>query len=411
MNSNTYDYARFKEKQTKLAKMIKEGSEYIILLNMNQYSDSLKDLSNKTNLETFKIQVIGTSNNGKSNNIKLSQSAGELKRIINNEALVKIIPQQLAMLTSSLEDIKARYQEAQYRLHDMEYKKREMAARISDKIHRMDSDFNRCIDYYFYELTNKIHVWIEECKPSAFMNIINIRKCVEIFVNEIRDSIKGSIEEDQTFWQNNIIEPLITDRIEDLMQTVEQNLEIFYIEVDQIRLDIAGKSSPANSNAVPLWQRGTANDGGLQFFAKGVGQQVSAYLRLTLFGLLNSVTIRNFIMGGMILPNFLQMNQIVLRVKHEFKRNIIEQVNSMTLDIKTKCVNNIISNITDRGNEIVKSMDIEIKEIRIQVEDIIKQIDTGKEQAEQRRNELIICTEKLKKLNVAVDDFIFEYNN
>jgi len=254
-------------------------------------------------------------------------------------------------------------------------------------------------------------VWIEECKPSAFMNIINIRKCVEIFVNEIRDSIKGSIEEDQTFWQNNIIEPLITDRIEDLMQTVEQNLEIFYIEVDQIRLDIAGKSSPANSNAVPLWQRGTANDGGLQFFAKGVGQQVSAYLRLTLFGLLNSVTIRNFIMGGMILPNFLQMNQIVLRVKHEFKRNIIEQVNSMTLDIKTKCVNNIISNITDRGNEIVKSMDIEIKEIRIQVEDIIKQIDTGKEQAEQRRNELIICTEKLKKLNVAVDDFIFEYNN
>ena len=66
MVDNSSSYAPYKAKQQKLAKLLNESSEVISVLNMKQYKENLKLLSNKVNNDTFKIQVVGTFKNGKS---------------------------------------------------------------------------------------------------------------------------------------------------------------------------------------------------------------------------------------------------------------------------------------------------------------------------------------------------------
>ena len=65
-NKQYEQYAAFKEKQTELAGMLGEASEVIADLNMQQFRDNLKKLSDKVQNDSFKVQIVGTFKNGKS---------------------------------------------------------------------------------------------------------------------------------------------------------------------------------------------------------------------------------------------------------------------------------------------------------------------------------------------------------
>lgn len=63
---NYQGYAWFKEKRSNLAQMLGESSTIIKDLAMPQFADNLKQLSEKVNNDSFKIQIVGTFKNGKS---------------------------------------------------------------------------------------------------------------------------------------------------------------------------------------------------------------------------------------------------------------------------------------------------------------------------------------------------------
>ena len=62
---NYQGYAWFKEKRSNLAQMLGESSTIIKDLAMPQFADNLKQLSEKVNNDSFKIQLVGTFKNGK----------------------------------------------------------------------------------------------------------------------------------------------------------------------------------------------------------------------------------------------------------------------------------------------------------------------------------------------------------
>lgn len=65
-NNLNHEYVWFKEKKSDLAKMLGESSEIINDLAMPQFAENLKQLSDKVNNDSFKIQIVGTFKNGKS---------------------------------------------------------------------------------------------------------------------------------------------------------------------------------------------------------------------------------------------------------------------------------------------------------------------------------------------------------
>lgn len=66
MPLNQEDIRQFRERRERLGKMLSESSEKVQELNMSAAVGTLKQLSNKVENDTFKLQVIGTFKNGKS---------------------------------------------------------------------------------------------------------------------------------------------------------------------------------------------------------------------------------------------------------------------------------------------------------------------------------------------------------
>lgn len=60
------DYTWFKKKKNELVDLISESSEVINDISLTQYAKGLQQLGSKVDRDTFKIQIVGTFNNGKS---------------------------------------------------------------------------------------------------------------------------------------------------------------------------------------------------------------------------------------------------------------------------------------------------------------------------------------------------------
>ncbi len=64
--SNFQDYSWFREKKGALVNLINESSSTINDISLTQYAEGLRQLGQKVNSDTFKIQIVGTFKNGKS---------------------------------------------------------------------------------------------------------------------------------------------------------------------------------------------------------------------------------------------------------------------------------------------------------------------------------------------------------
>ncbi len=64
--SNFQDYSWFREKKGALVSLIKESSGIINDISLTQYAEGLRQLGQKVDNDTFKIQIVGTFKNGKS---------------------------------------------------------------------------------------------------------------------------------------------------------------------------------------------------------------------------------------------------------------------------------------------------------------------------------------------------------
>lgn len=395
-------------------------SAYQALMGKKNSDEALLNLSGmdafEEDLSNFLINHRG--------NVKLSQPAKELKMIINNEALFKIIPQQKAMLSTSCDEIKTRYKDVKPKLDAMQEKKRQLAQRITLMIERMVPDITRCTHNFFNDLSDKIPVWVNDYEVTNSMSLLHIKQSAGEIIEEILEDVKGRIEDEQNIWLNNTLKILIEDKVKDMLSSVEQNLENFYVEIDQIRIDISGGSGSETVTDVPLWQRVVGVGGGLLIgdlglaaaggafglnkeFVKQIAIQIGAYVGLALIGLLNPITIIAVIIGGIIFGGFKQKKQLVEKVKKEVIKNLTDQINQASYNCTDRIVEDVKGKISEFGDLIVSSMDTEINEISIQVEDIIKQLESGEEQVNNRKKELLDCEEKLKVLNVSLDNFIF----
>lgn len=66
IRNTSYEYAMFKKRQTELSGIFDRAAIVMNQLNLKHHVETLKRLSNKTQNDTFKIQVVGTFKNGKS---------------------------------------------------------------------------------------------------------------------------------------------------------------------------------------------------------------------------------------------------------------------------------------------------------------------------------------------------------
>ncbi len=356
-------------------------------------------------------------------NIKLAPATRELSRIIRQDTLERIIPEQRSAYDTDINVLKARYEEAKPKLDGMEKKKLMLENRIKTIIDSMMPDFRRCIVSYFNELPGKIKVWVDEYEPTTELSMMHLTKDAEKLTNEISEFLIQKVDSEQVLWTNTTLQSMISGKVEGMIAAIEGNLENFFIELDEIKMDISGVDKK-KVDQVPLWQRIVAAGGGMlvsgyggaalgaatgltKDFAKGLALQVSAYLALAFVGLLNPVTIIAVIVASVVGGGFAAKKDITKKVKKGISEEFCNNIMNSSSNTVEKFIEDIKIKISEIGEIIVGSMDTEIREIELQVESIIKEMELGKENIEKQKKELDAKEAQLRRISRDLEEFIF----
>ena len=356
--------------------------------------------------------------------IKLSQPARELKRILNNEALYKVIPSQRAMLDSSLDEVRARYDAAMPQFDTLKSKKDQIIAKIMLRIEQSKSEFRRAVNRNTISVADMIPGWINDYNPKQSLGLIPTKNKISAVVVEITEEINKKITEQQRQWKNEVMIPLVNERAQYIFESTEQDLTRLYEEIDAITIQISGGDDVAPKD-VPVWQRVAGAAGGLLLGCPdialaagitGITKELVKSVALVLgteavlamiLGLANPFVLVGGLVAAVLGGGF-KGAAAMKELKKKLSDKFVETISSNADKSATDTSESIASYLTGISTDVSTAIDNEIKQTEQQVEGIIAEMRRGQANIDARKQVLSSCEEKITALSTELDAFTFE---
>ena len=356
--------------------------------------------------------------------MKLSQPARELKRILNNEALYKVIPSQKAMLDSSLDDVKARYETTRPQLDALKQKKEQAISKLTLRIEQSKHEFKRAVNQNAISVTGMIPGWINAYAPKASIGLIPTKAKISAVVVEISDYVNKKILEQQKKWREEVMIPLVNEKSAYIFESSEQDLTLLYKEIDEISIKVSGNRD-IEPQQVPVWQRIAGAAGGLLIGCpdiavaagiSGINKELIKNIALVLgteavLGLFIGFTNPFVLVGGIIaailgggFSGKAAMNSVKTKLSDAFVTSISKNADANS----TKIVESIAGKLTELSGEISTALDNDINQAEQQVKGIIAEMEQGKANVQNRKQILASCEAKITELSTELDAFTFE---
>ena len=370
---------------------------------------------------TKRLSEFLTKDKGK---IKLSQPARELKRILNNEALYKVIPNQRAKLDSSLDEVRVRYDAAKPKLEMLKTKKEQLISKLKLKIEQSKHEFIRASNRNYLSVAEMIPGWINTFQPKNKFSVIPTKSKATIVVSEITDYVVGKLETQQKEWKKSVLQPLVEERSQYIFESAEQDLTNLYAEIDSLNVSISGQHD-IDSNTVPLWQRIAAGAGGLLLgdiglafsggvngfskdLAKVAGLEIGAGALLYFIGALNPFTLVAVLLTAIISSRNSSSSGAMKRTKEMVSEQIVNQLTANADENSSQMAEAICQKLDDIANSISTAIDVEIGQTEEQVQSIIAEMQRGQASIDARKQVINSCENKITALSTDLDAFTFE---
>lgn len=372
-------------------------------------------------LLTNKLSEFLTKDKGK---VKLSQPARELKKILNNEALYKVIPNQRAMLDSSLEEVKTRYDAAKPQLEMLRTKKEQVISELKLKIEQSKNEFKRAYNRNFLSVAEMIPGWINAFQPKNKFSVIPTKSKATVVISEITEHVAGKLEAQQKEWKKSVLQPLVEERSNYIFESKEQDLKNLFAEIDSLNMSISGQHN-VNPDTVPLWQRittalgglligdlGLAISGGINGFSKDLakvaGLEIGAGALLYFIGALNPFTLVAILLTSIITSWNTSSSTAMKRTKEMVSDQIVKQLSTNADEDSSQKAEAICQKLNDIANSISTAIDAEIGQAEEQVQSIIAEMQQGQACIDARKKVIDSCENKITALSTELDAFTFE---
>ena len=370
---------------------------------------------------TTRLSEFLTKDKGK---VKLSQPARELKRILNNEALFKVIPSQRAMLDSSLDEVKARYETAKPRLETLRSKKEQLISKLKLKIEQSKQEFKRASNRNYLSVAEMIPGWINEYQPKNTFSLIPTKAKTTVVVTEITDFVIKKIESHQKEWKKTVFLPLVEERSHYIFESAEQDLTKLYGDIDSLNMSISGQHD-VDPDDVPLWERigagtfglvigdiGLAFSGGVNGFSKDLAKvaamEIGAGALLYFIGALNPYTIVAVLLTAIVSSWKSSSSGAMKRTKELLSEQVVNQLTASADENSSQMAEAICQKLDDIANGISAAIDEEVGQTEEQVQKIIVEMQRGQANIDARKQVINSCEEKIKELSKELDTLIFE---
>lgn len=357
--------------------------------------------------------------------IKLSQPARELKRILNNEALYKVLPGQRTMLDSSLDDVKDRYEKAKPQLENLKSKRDQIVTRLNLRIEQSRHEFQRAVNKNTLAIAEMIPGWISSYKPKASFSAIHPKDSAKRIAMEISEYVTTKIQEQQKKWKDEVMLPLAQEKAQYIFDSADQDLTKLYSELDTLTLQISG-SQEIEANNVPIWQRiagagagvllgmpDVAIAGGMNGLSKDLLKNLGIVLgteALLIFivGALNPLVLIGGMLAGLLGGGVLNANSAVNKIKEKLTQSYVAAICEKAEDNSYELASKICKQLSAISNDISAAVETEINNVEQQVNGIIKEMEKGKANIDARKKVLASCEAKIKSISSELDTFTFE---
>ena len=392
------------------------------LLALEGKTDNDPEKYNSSGMKEFETRLSDylTRQKGKA---KLSQPARELKRILNDEALFKVIPRQRQMLSSSLDDIKTRYEDAKPRLAELKLKKDQLYNRMMLRVERAKPDIKRAVHKCYMEIADSVPVWVEEIEPATKPGLIPSKEKIAAIIGEISSVLSDNIEAYNNQWRKNVLEPLVKEKADSIIENAETDLSKIFDEIDSVNLELSGTADEVKK--VPVWQRVVGVVGGLALgdigmafsggvnglsleLAKTAAFEVGAGFVLGLLGIFNPFTLAAVVVGAIVYNIGKGSSKAMKTIKDKVSEQVVDQIAGSAEDRANEITNSIISKFTDLAGQVTSAVDIEITETENQVKLIIEEMERGKENIEAKEVAISKSEEEIKAVSGRLDELIFQ---
>lgn len=421
---NVIEYAR-----AKLSKYTKFGESGIFFLSAKNSLDA-KKAGDQTklaisNMPPFEERLSAFLTNEKGN-AKLSQPTYELRRILIGEMVNKAIPSQRKLVSTSLDELKRRYDAVKPKLFQLRSKKEQSLKKISLQIERSRYEFENASRAIVSRFSDSVNAWVDEFVPETKVGVMPGKEKIKKLTGEITDYVSERITMEQNAWKNSVLIPMLEEKATEIFSEAESDFKNLFTELDSVQLEMCAGASVTASN-VPVWKRVAGVAGGIvtgdlsgavaggtvalsSDMAKKVGFRVGAQSILLAIGVLNPFALSAVIFGTLVFGLAKNESNIEKKVKEKVCSEFISSLNS-SVEENTKILTDaIINKFKDVASTMVSSLDAEISQTENQIKSLISEMEKGRENVMIKQKMLDDSQRKCKEIFAKSDVLIKSFN-
>lgn len=353
---------------------------------------------------------------------KLAMPAKQVRQILSNDALSVVIPRQRSLLENSLAELQKKYDSIQPKLTLAEKERDQRASEMDNKIQRCGRKIERLVKRRLNDLVTSIPAWVEEYKPVNSLGMIPTKSSTGKVVEEISNYLRKKISEEMQDWQKNVLSAEIEDEAKSIFDSAERDFSKIFDQIDSINVELTGGNY--NAKTVGFWNRvagaaggillgdiGLAFSGGVnglgKEFAKTAAIEIGAGFVLSLLGFLNPFTIIAVIVATFLLNLGANTSKAMEKLKAQISEQAVKTISESAEDQALKTVDGIEQKFYSVKQQIVDSVSLELKDLKTQMEAVIREKQQGEGEVAARKEALKQCEEKIHKLNSRLDALIF----
>lgn len=366
--------------------------------------------------------------------VKLRQPSQEL--LFNLEKVSnQIIPDQLAMLDSNYEELKKRYEEMQPLLEQAKATRNNIHEKLEDEIKILEDRIQQQVKSMIFGMIDKIDENYDSFQAKTQFNFLNTqyKEQSETIALEIVNSINSFIENEQTQWQEETIQPIIEKKLTQLLESVKIDVQSLIQKLRSVTKYVTQQSSQELPEGLDsevdqlmatafqvylekLDQDASSYYGGTEGLVKSIGVQLAIITSLIFVTISNPLGLVIGIVGFLItigpLKNLLPGNQLskYTDLDSQIKKAVIEKYKEELQTSVNPKSNEVAKEIKQNLETIIESIDQtlenKIQSCQEQVESALQRLSEKEEEVEQFKKDIESWRSDLSQLQQNCRDFL-----
>ena len=342
---------------------------------------------------------------------KLITPARELKKIVKNEALSKIIPRQRDILDASTETLNEKYNEIKPRLVKLENKKKEIYRKMLADIKLCENEFKHLARRNTEDLINEVPMWVASYVPTAKLGMFPNKTKVRNVVDEISAFISARLEQSSADWQESVLVPEMRKKAKSIFLDAGYEIKEIIEELNRTGDEVVGRSidsAIADSNADYNLSLLQEIKGDSSRVTKSAAMRTAGEALVLMLSLTSPVALIGAITLIFVGVNHKSESSAIKKLKDSVSSEVTNGLQSTSDNFVDTVTEGVVATFREIADKMMEPVDIEICEIKKQMESAITDRKLGEYKVGEKKKALAKKEADLKTLCVLIDRLAME---